>query len=334
MKNPRRHLKKVAQTWQKVTPQWQKMVGKIRRRHTHLKRRIARHWRDLHIRTQPWRRAIQLGGVVLLVAVFVLTIVKVSNLSPSSRLIAQNWPSVVPISTAKLPRPAPPVVLPEQPNQPNQTDQPQPIQPIPGRDIYLTFDDGPSANVPELLDVLDQYGVKATFFVIGSTRTDLLKQIVAHGHAIGLHTFSHRYDAVYASDEAFWADVARDDDQVFQATGQHVKLLRFPGGSSNTVSANYSAGIMTRLTAETSQRGYAYFDWNCVTGDGGGALGVDAMVANAASCQQDQIMLLAHDRVPGTVAAMRQIIPLFQSHGYTFHVVTADSPGFHHQVAN
>jgi peptidoglycan/xylan/chitin deacetylase (PgdA/CDA1 family) len=218
---------------------------------------------------------------------------------------------------------------------PNSSGETRPVVPDGSKTIYLTFDDGPSANVPELLGVLDFYGVKATFFVIGNSHHEYYKTILDHGDALGLHTYSHNYATVYASDAAFFADLERDSDAVFAATGTRPTIIRFPGGSSNTVSANYSSGIMSRLTAEVEARGYRYFDWNCSAGDAnGGVASVAAIVASATGCYGNSIMLLAHDRVGNTVAAMKEIIPIYKARGYEFKVVEPTSLGFHHRVAN
>ena len=80
-----------------------------------------------------------------------------------------------------------------------------------GKRCYLTFDDGPSPNTDRILEVLDRYGVKATFFVVGyEARTaagqERMRRIVAEGHALAMHSWSHDYKKVYASVEGFLED--------------------------------------------------------------------------------------------------------------------------------
>lgn len=134
--------------------------------------------------------------------------------------------------------------------------------------IYLTFDDGPSPRTPEVLKILRDNGVKATFFVthISGKSSHYMKDIVAEGHTIALHSYTHDYDKIYASEEAYFADLQQISDLVYSETGVRTNLIRFPGGSSNIVS-RFNPGIMTRLTQQVTDKGYVYFDWNVVSGD-------------------------------------------------------------------
>ena len=135
--------------------------------------------------------------------------------------------------------------------------------------VYLTFDDGPSVYTRDILDVLKRYDVQATFFVTGmneSTYDECLKEIIADGHSLGIHTYSHEYDEVYRSLENFQNDFNKIRDYIIQHTGEEVKLYRFPGGSGNgMVSPEIREQIMNWLEEE----GMIYFDWNVSSGDGG-----------------------------------------------------------------
>lgn len=102
--------------------------------------------------------------------------------------------------------------------------------------VYLTFDDGPSENTPALLEVLGKNNVKATFFVVYNSNKQYYQDIVCAGHAIGLHSYTHDYAKIYQSEDAYFADLQQLSDYVKDACGVESKLLRFPGGSSNTVS--------------------------------------------------------------------------------------------------
>ena len=122
-----------------------------------------------------------------------------------------------------------------------------------GSTIYLTFDDGPSLDItPKILDLLKKHNIKATFFVINrNSNTDyLIKRAYNEGHTIGLHTSSHNYSKIYANETAYFNDLANIENKVIKITGTSSKIIRFPGGSSNTVSRNYNKGIMTRLTKQ------------------------------------------------------------------------------------
>ena len=135
--------------------------------------------------------------------------------------------------------------------------------------IYLTFDDGPSKNTSLILDILKEYDVKATFFVTGKTDAyskSIYKRIVDEGHSIGLHSFSHRYDEIYASLDNFAKDLNTLSDLVYEATGYRSKFYRFPGGSGNAVSKI----DMSTFIRYIDENDYTYFDWNVENGDATG----------------------------------------------------------------
>lgn len=136
----------------------------------------------------------------------------------------------------------------------------------PGQRVYLTFDDGPSANIDEILDILAGEEVKATFFVVGKTDEASMaayKKIVEQGHGIGIHSYTHEYDKIYASLEAFQMDVNSMSDLIYAATGVRTHLYRFPGGSANSVCET----SMDKLIRWLNKEGYIYYDWNALNGD-------------------------------------------------------------------
>lgn len=127
--------------------------------------------------------------------------------------------------------------------------------------VYLTFDDGPSARTDEILEILDKYGVKATFFVVGANEEgdlERMQKIVAAGHTLAIHSYSHDYKKIYASVEAYLEDFNQMFCQIYEATGVKPQIFRFPGGSVNS----YNVGIHQQLIAEMTRRGFVYFDWN------------------------------------------------------------------------
>lgn len=132
--------------------------------------------------------------------------------------------------------------------------------------VYLTFDDGPSKNTAEILDILAAYDVKATFFVVGRTdehSLNMYRRIVEEGHSIGLHSYTHKYSVIYSSVEAFEEDLEKIRSLIYETTGVDTKLLRFPGGSSSQVS---EVDMLTLIDLVT-EKGYTYYDWNVVNGD-------------------------------------------------------------------
>ena len=203
--------------------------------------------------------------------------------------------------------------------------------------MYLTFDDGPGQYTAELLDILKKYNVHATFFVTGVGSDELLKREYEEGHAIGLHTFSHNYSYIYTSPGAFWADLVRVQERVEAATGYKSFLMRFPGGSSNTVSRRYDGGsrIMTALTREANEKGFTYFDWNVTSGDAGETTSTDVIVENVTSqLKEGSSIVLQHDIKGFSVAAVERIIQYGLNNGYTFMKLDTTSPTSHHPVNN
>lgn len=205
--------------------------------------------------------------------------------------------------------------------------------------VYLTFDDGPSSNTPKILQILKDNGVRATFFVInGGKYNKYMKNIVDEGHQIALHTYSHDYAKIYASDKAYFNDLDKISDLVYAQTGVRSDVIRFPGGSSNTVSKKYSAGIMSRLTKQVEEKGYHYFDWNVSSGDAtGNKIPVSTLLSN---CRQipksNTVIILLHDTNSKntTVEALPEIIAYYKSVGCSFGVITANTPAIHQRVNN
>ena len=220
----------------------------------------------------------------------------------------------------------------------NPKPQGKPSQPevVPsGKVIYLTFDDGPSEHTEKLLSILKKYNVKATFFVMNTGYTHLLDDIVNQGHAIAAHTYTHNYQKIYASEEAYFNDLNKILSKIESCTGVQTKLLRFPGGSSNTVS-RFNSGIMSRLTNEVVDRGYRYFDWNVDSNDAGGAKSADQVYQNVINGVRNRrvSVVLQHDTKGYSVEAVERIIVWALENGYTFLPLKTDSPTAAHGVRN
>jgi peptidoglycan/xylan/chitin deacetylase (PgdA/CDA1 family) len=130
--------------------------------------------------------------------------------------------------------------------------------------IYLTFDDGPSSNTDKILDVLDGYGIKATFFVVGKSGYDeQYKRIVNDGHTLALHSYSHKYSEIYQSLDTYKADLIKLHNFIYELTGVDSNIVRFPGGSSNTI----SKVDMSELISYLDEQNMIYFDWNVSSQD-------------------------------------------------------------------
>lgn len=199
--------------------------------------------------------------------------------------------------------------------------------------VYLTFDDGPStSSTPRILDILKEKGVKATFFILdyGAETEHLVKRAVEEGHSIAIHSKSHDYNVCYASADAYLSGLEYMKEKIKNSTGIETKLIRFPGGSSNTVSRKYSEGVMSTLVREVLQRGYRYFDWNVASGDSGGvktAEGVYDNVTNGLKQTRSNIVLM-HDFSGNnkTIEALPGIIDFAKENGYTFDRITEKTP--------
>jgi len=205
--------------------------------------------------------------------------------------------------------------------------------------VYLTFDDGPSSNTKKILDILKKNNIKATFFVTGLNKeyNYLIKRAEAEGHTIALHTYSHDYKKVYSSMDAYFKDLNKLEDMVKGLIGYSPKYIRFPGGSSNTVSKEYKKKIMTRLTKEVLNRGYQYYDWNCDSTDASGNnVAVSELVKNATLSREYNINILFHDTdaKDTTVKALQKIINKYKKRGYEFRGIDASSYAPHHGVNN
>lgn len=206
--------------------------------------------------------------------------------------------------------------------------------------MYLTFDDGPSQNTQAVLDILEEYDAKATFFVTAefSDYLHLIRAEKEAGHAIGVHTYSHRYDQIYADSASFWDDVEKMQKIIEEQCGSRTSILRFPGGTSNTISQRYAQGIMSQLAEEAEQKQYAYYDWNATNGDGDTSLSAQQLVEQAKReiGEQPVVMLLMHDGAgnEASVKALSQILSYIRDQGYEFRVIDELTPVFHHHINN
>lgn len=198
--------------------------------------------------------------------------------------------------------------------------------------VCLTFDDGPSKTTPAVLDALKNAGVPATFFVVATGYNDkylpLVSQAQAAGHQIALHSASHEYDQIYRSPESYWKDLELLRQRLSPyLDASDLRYLRFPGGSTNTVSRRYGGkGVMQQLKQQAVQKGYRYVDWNVCAEDAvGGKPSAETIFRNVIreAQGQEQCIVLMHDSATTrtTAEALPDIIQWFKEQGYTFCTV-------------
>ena len=185
--------------------------------------------------------------------------------------------------------------------------------------VYLTFDDGPSINTDRILDILKEYDVKATFFVVGKTDERSLaayRRIVEEGHTLGMHSYSHKYGEIYQSRETFTEDLAKLQEYLYEVTGVWSRYYRFPGGSSNTVSHTDIQELIKWL----NDNGITYYDWNITSGDAvSGQLSKQTIINNCIFRveREDESVILMHDAAEknSTVEALPEIISQLRMRG-------------------
>lgn len=190
-----------------------------------------------------------------------------------------------------------------------------------GKVAYLTFDDGPSKNTPAILDILAENDIKATFFITGwciEGREDILKRVVDEGHTVGLHSWSHDYDEIYASVDAFVEDFAKVYNRVYDITGEKPWAFRFPGGSYN----NFNKETADDIIAEMKRRGFAYYDWNAATSDAMSSATYDSCIEYFHdSLIYDHSVVLMHDSLTLTPEYLQDIIDYAREEGYSFETI-------------
>lgn len=200
---------------------------------------------------------------------------------------------------------------------------------VPEKTIYLTFDDGPSDNTLLILSILDKYNIKGTFFMTGA-ETDaqkaVMKTVSDGGHAIGMHSFSHNYKQVYESVDSYLGDMDAIYKNILGATGAAPTIFRFPGGSIN----NYNRFIYKQLIAETTRRGFVYYDWD-VSGedakDGADWTSIYKNVMGGVKKLGDKsAIVLLHDASDKdrTVTVVEDLVLELLDSGYTFDKLTND----------
>ncbi|MCC8082066.1 MAG: polysaccharide deacetylase family protein [Lachnospiraceae bacterium] len=212
----------------------------------------------------------------------------------------------------------------------------------PDNAIYLTFDDGPSPDVTaQILDILAENHVKATFFICNydEETLPLIRRMIAEGHTVGIHGYSHQYSQIYSSADAFMNNINDLKDKLKADTGYDAFCIRFPGGSGNTVSAYYTEGIMSELVELVTDADLMYVDWNVASGDAEGSnTPVSEILANVKSelkLGRTNIVLMHDTSAKQTTAdALQKIIDYGRENGFEFYPIEENTVPIHQSVLN
>ena len=187
---------------------------------------------------------------------------------------------------------------------------------------YLTFDDGPSKNTKKVLDILQKYDVKATFFLIGSEIEEEDKQVLIRmkeeGHSVGLHSNVHDFDKIYVSVKECVEDYRDEQQMLFEKYEINTSLFRFPGGSA----CMYMNGQRKEYVQAMQEKGFRCFDWHVSGEDSVGSptvYSIQKKVEEGIADYQNPIILL-HDSgiADATVDALPGIIENIEAQGYEF----------------
>uniref|UniRef100_UPI004057980E N-acetylmuramoyl-L-alanine amidase n=1 Tax=Acetatifactor sp. TaxID=1872090 RepID=UPI004057980E len=190
--------------------------------------------------------------------------------------------------------------------------------------MYLTFDDGPSSeNTEAILDILKEYNIKATFFVIGENvrkNPEIARRIVEEGHTIGIHCDWHDYNQLYADVESYLADFENARRTVCEVTGVEAVIFRFPGGSINA----YNKKVYKDIIEEMINKGYVYYDWNASLEDAVSKGSPEQLLLNAkeSTLGRKKVIMLAHDTVENTVLCLERLLEQFPE--YEMKPLTVD----------
>lgn len=200
--------------------------------------------------------------------------------------------------------------------------------------VYLTFDDGPSIYTGQILDILKANDIKATFFVIAredESYWPYYTRILEEGHTLGMHSYTHDYNQVYASLDSFETDVNSLSQFLYDRTGEYPTIYRFPGGSSNTV-CNVP---MEECIAYLNEQGITYYDWNALNGDAvSSELPPEKLVENIMNSvrQNNTSIVLMHDMQSRhtTVESLQPLIDTLKDEGYELLPIDENTPLIQH----
>lgn len=198
-------------------------------------------------------------------------------------------------------------------------------EPKPGKEVFLTFDDGPcSNNTPKILDILKDNNVRATFFVVGTKGEEnpqILKELSDNGMSIGVHTYSHKYSEIYKNTDSYLKDYYNCQKVISKITGRDpISYVRMPGGSDNLVANKNSLNNIKNVLKEKELK---YVDWNVSSGDAESTeVAAEDIKKNVITqCKNKKLaVILMHDTYykNSTVKALPYIVKYLKDEGFVF----------------
>ncbi|OFI05833.1 peptidoglycan-N-acetylglucosamine deacetylase [Clostridium acetireducens DSM 10703] len=201
------------------------------------------------------------------------------------------------------------------------------------KEVYLTFDDGPIPVITdEILDVLKENNIKATFFVVGKEiegREEILKRICKEGHGIGLHTYTHDLKKIYSNNDNFINEMIETQNKVKEITGYNSNIIRFPGGSAGRLNENMLESLHNQK--------FKVYDWNVDLKDGMYPnLSPRKLLENAKKCRKDctRVIILAHTNSnnQNTIIALKPIIDYYKNLGYEFKTISKNTREYYYKI--
>lgn len=197
---------------------------------------------------------------------------------------------------------------------------------------YLTFDDGPGEKVTtEILDILKEHNVNATFFLIGKMvkgQEQVLRRMVDEGHSLGLHTYSHQKSKIYRSSESFIDEMILTQQIIYEATGFKANILRFPFGSNNS-----SLKLTTSMVNSIHSTELKIYDWNVDSTDGLNPKTAPSIIAKRAQSTKNPAIILFHCGAnnKNTPKALPAIIEYYKKNDYKFKIITPETPEIYYR---
>jgi len=199
--------------------------------------------------------------------------------------------------------------------------------------VYLTFDDGPTyVRTDEILDVLKQYNVKATFFIVGKEiigKERVVRRIFKEGHGLGVHTYSHNSKLIYRNEDYFITENILAAEKIKEVTGFYPMIVRFPGGSSIKLTES--------LLEKLHKNNFKVFDWNVNLEDGvNPKLNQNLLYKNSLKIKGDRnnVIILMHSNYnnQNTVKALPMIIEKYKSEGYIFEPISYLTEEYYYRI--